>query len=116
MLTEVAVGRILTIESWELLPLPVTESLSMKYDRHQFEGSTEVLDANEYQMCEFRNCTLIYKGGKLPELVHCRFENVRWQFGDAAGRTLDLLGAIYRGGGGGPVDIQRIFEEVKREH
>ena len=87
----------------------------MKYERQLFEGGTEVLDGNEYEACEFRNCTLVYNGGKLPELVQCKFYEVRWQFGDAAGRTLDLLGAIYRGGGGGPVNVQRLFEEIKRE-
>jgi hypothetical protein len=85
----------------------------MRYERQLFEGGTEVLDGNEYEVCEFRNCTLVYNGGKLPELIQCHFFGVRWQFGDAAGRTLDLLGAIYRGAGGGPVDIQRLFEGVQ---
>jgi hypothetical protein len=110
----VEVSLILTSGSLELQSLPFTESLPMKYDRHRFDGGTEVLDTNEYDSCEFRNCTLVYNGGKLPELLNCQFENVRWQFGEAAGRTLDLLGAIYRGGSG-PINVQRIFEEVKRK-
>jgi hypothetical protein len=63
-----------------------------------FRGGTEVLDGNTYHGCEFRGCTLVYRGGAPPELVQCHFAECRWEFADAAGRTLAFLKAL-RGGG-----------------
>jgi hypothetical protein len=69
-----------------------------------FRGTTEALDGNNYHGCEFRGCTLVYRGGAPPELVQCHFADCRWVFAEAAGRTVALLQALRGGGLGALVD------------
>jgi hypothetical protein len=64
-----------------------------------FENSTEVLDGNEYDSCEFRNCRLVYRGGPLPHIVRCHFANCEWAFEDAAERTIAFLKLMLQKGG-----------------
>jgi len=55
-----------------------------------FQGRVE-LDGNEYRACAFRNCVLIYNGGKV-DVKFCSFENATLECTDAAARTLQSLG------------------------
>jgi hypothetical protein len=34
----------------------------MNYQQRKSENSTEVIDGNEYESCEFRNCRIVYRG------------------------------------------------------
>jgi hypothetical protein len=43
----------------------------MVFEEKTFENSTHVLDDNHYKACEFRNCTIIYRGGLL-RLDQCK--------------------------------------------
>jgi len=59
-----------------------------------FSGGSENLDGKNYQRCTFTDCTLMFSGGQLPVMEACKFDRCRWQFNDAAKRTLDFLGCL----------------------
>lgn len=70
----------------------------MKYTKKTFEGSTEVIDGNEYEDCEFRKCRIVYRGGPLPKMNGCAFFEPQFFMEDAAERTLLLLKGMYHSG------------------
>jgi hypothetical protein len=84
------------------------------FQNYQAEGTTEVLDGNEYLSCDFRNCTLIYRGGLLPKINQCNFTGCNWKFEDAAERTLVFLTAIYHGGTGMTELVEKTFDNIRR--
>jgi hypothetical protein len=53
-----------------------------------------ILDDVTFDRCTFQRAVLIYRGGAPPSLRDCTFENVSFEFEDAAGRTLALLQAM----------------------
>jgi hypothetical protein len=83
-------------------------------ERGEFEDSTEVIDGVEYRACEFRRCTLVYRGGPLPTLIQCHFSHCRWEFDEAAARTLALLHGVYHGIHGGRQIVEDFIAEIKR--
>jgi hypothetical protein len=85
------------------------------FDRRTFENATEVLDGNEYKACEFHNCRLVYRGGALPGIAHCNFNKCRWDFEDAAGRTITFMRGLYHGmGPAGKQLIEETFGNIGR--
>lgn len=70
----------------------------MKHKERTFEGLTEVVDGNEYEFCEFRNCRIVYHGGPLPQFRYCNFANPQFFLEDAAERTILLLKGMYHSG------------------
>jgi len=81
---------------------------------HTFEKCTEILDGNQYKACEFRNCTLIYRGGSLPQMHYCHFSECSWKFEAAADRTIAFLKGLYHGGLGGKELIEAAFNNIRR--
>ena len=64
-----------------------------------FDKQNVVVDGKEFEDCTFRQCTLIYKGGDLPQLLRCNIAGTcDWQFQEAAGRTLLFISKLYHGG------------------
>ena len=55
-----------------------------------------VLDGAQFEECVFRDATLVYLGGPPPQIQRCEFIGAKFEFGDAAGRTLALLQAMSR--------------------
>lgn len=53
-----------------------------------------VLDNVKFEHCRFQGAVLVYRGGLPPTVRNCTFENVSFEFEDAAGRTLALLQAM----------------------
>jgi hypothetical protein len=53
-----------------------------------------ILDNVTFEHCRFRSAVLVYRGGHPPTVRNCTFENVSFEFEDAAGRTLALLQAM----------------------
>ena len=53
-----------------------------------------VLDNASFQRCKFQRATLIYNGGAPPVIRDCAFDQVTFEFQDAAGRTLAFLQAM----------------------
>jgi hypothetical protein len=67
--------------------------------------TTEVIDGNQYTECRFENCQLVYRGGEIPRISRCHFENCTWQFEEAAERTLLFLKFLYHGMGIGGKEL-----------
>ena len=70
-----------------------------------FSSASETIDGNTYTDCRFENCKLLYRGGDMPRISGCHFENCQWQFEDAAERTLVLLRQLDHGMGTGGAQL-----------
>jgi hypothetical protein len=70
-----------------------------------FTQATETIDGKHYVDCRFENCKLIYRGGGIPRITGCHFENCQWQFEDAAERTLLFMRQLYHGMGAGGAQL-----------
>ena len=66
---------------------------------------TEVIDGNTYSECRFENCKMVYRGGPIPSIGSCHFQDCQWQFEDAAERTLVFMKQLYHGMGPGGVEL-----------
>ncbi len=69
------------------------------------------LDDGDYENCIFEECQMVYSGGALLRLVGCTFDNCSWVFDGAAGRTIRLMGALYRAGAGAMIEVT--FEKIR---
>jgi pSer/pThr/pTyr-binding forkhead associated (FHA) protein len=79
-----------------------------------FQGQQVDLDGRKFVACQFRDCVLVYRGGELPLITHCRLENCRWQFRDAAQRTHLFLEDVYHGfGEGGQGLVEATFRAIR---
>jgi len=85
----------------------------MKHENDSFIGSQVNLDGNEYQGCVFRNCTLVYSGGKPPSFINCSFDGIRLNFVGSAGDTLGFLAALYKGGL--EFEVESTFDAIRGE-
>jgi hypothetical protein len=70
----------------------------MKHDHVIFESTTIALDNQEFRSCTFRNCRLVYSGGKPPLFDTCSFDGFSLIFAAAAGDTLNFMRAMYHRG------------------
>jgi hypothetical protein len=70
----------------------------MKHDNATFENKTVALDDQEFHSCTFRNCRLVYSGGRPPVLDTCSFDGVALILAAAAGDTLNFMRAMYNRG------------------
>jgi len=73
----------------------------MEASNKTFAKTSEVLDGNLFTDCKFDECTLVYRGGAIPQLNRCHFNNCQWRFEEAAERTLEFMRQIYHGMGPG---------------
>ena len=69
-----------------------------------YDKANETVDGKIYEDCNFKQCTLIYKGGELPQMTRCNFTNCDWQFQEGAARTLVFMSNLYHGGAKNVVD------------
>jgi hypothetical protein len=76
------------------------------------ENQTVMLDGNELHHCELRRCTLIYKGQAAVKLEHCHLVGCKWQFEDAALRTVEILKGLYVSGQHGKEIVEDIFRKA----
>jgi hypothetical protein len=63
----------------------------MKHHNVTFQNKTIALDNQEFHSCTFRNCRLVYSGGRPPVLEGCSFDSVVLLFAAAAGDTLNFM-------------------------
>jgi hypothetical protein len=70
------------------------------YDHNTFVGQRIQVDGHVFTNNVFQNCVLVYGGGPLSFSSNV-LNSVRWEFVDAAARTLGLIAAFYQGGGEG---------------
>lgn len=64
------------------------------YDGATLEGQTLEADGSSFVGATLTKCTLVYRGGLLPNLANAVFHDSGWSFSDAAGRTLVLWALI----------------------
>jgi len=85
-----------------------------KYIKQKFDNVSVNIDGNEYNNCEFVNCTMVYAGIELPNLVNDNFQDVSWKLTGPAENTLRFLYAVYNGmGEGGRKIVEETFENIK---
>lgn len=82
-----------------------------RFQNSTFRNDILVLDGNEYEGCEFKDCTLIYRGGLLPRLAPCLFFGYSLRFEGAAENTILLLAALYQDGF--QADIEQTFTNIR---
>lgn len=75
-----------------------------------FNHETVVLDGEAFADCEFRDCRMVYSGGKPPVFDGCRFDGCDWRFDDAAARTLAHLKVVWAAGG--KAQVQALIKEI----
>ena len=63
----------------------------MRAENDKFDGNTIELDGGEFVACEFKNCKLVYHGGRLPRIESCRFIDSQFALRGAAAETLEFL-------------------------
>lgn len=77
----------------------------MEHVGKKTNGETEVVDGNNYVECRFEKCKMIYRGGAIPQISGCHFEDCTWHFEDAAERTLLFMRQLYHGMGPGGMQL-----------
>ena len=75
-----------------------------------FNHETVSLDGEVFDDCEFRDCRLVYAGGKPPAFTDCRITDCEWKFEDAAQNTLAHLKVVW--GAGGKAQIQALIKTI----
>ncbi len=77
--------------------------------------ATEVIDGNHYNNCRFENCKMVYRGGDIPRISGCHFQNCQWQFEEAAERTLLFMRQLYHGmGAGGSQLVEATLSQLRQ--
>ena len=64
------------------------------------EGEIVKLDYADFRDTEFKNCKMIYAGGRPPTLVNNGFTNCEWISEGEAQNTVLFLKSMYDSGGG----------------
>jgi len=75
-----------------------------------FNLETVPLDGEVFADCEFRECRMVFSGGKPPVFDNCRFDACDWRFDDAAARTLAHLKVVWAAGG--KAQVQALIKEI----
>ena len=75
-----------------------------------FNLETVPLDGEMFADCEFRECRMVYSGGKPPVFDNCRFDACDWRFDDAAANTLAHLKVVWAAGG--KAQVQALIKEI----
>lgn len=68
------------------------------YSHNTFKGQRIQIDGDVFNGNLFENCVLVYGGGPLS-FSNNQLNSVRWEFVDAAARTLGLISSFYQSGG-----------------
>jgi len=75
-----------------------------------FNLETVPLDGEMFADCEFRECRMVYCGGKPPVFDNCRFDACDWRFDDAAANTLAHPKVVWAAGG--KAQVQALIKEI----
>ena len=68
----------------------------MQFHSSTFAHAIVALDGNDYDHCDCRHCSLVYRGGTPPRFAHCSFLQSPLRFENAAGNTLSFMASLYR--------------------
>ena len=66
--------------------------------RNSFTNVAVELDGNDFTDCTFQGCTLIYRGGRGPNMNGCDLRDSKFKFEGAAGNTVAFLKAMSKSG------------------
>ena len=87
----------------------------MEHSGKTLTNTTEIIDGNTYSECRFEKCKMIFRGGEIPRISGCHFEDCQWQFEDAAERTLLFMRQLYHGmGSGGAQLIEATLSQLRQ--
>lgn len=78
------------------------------YSQNVFEGQRIQLDGSTFDGNSFTNCVLVYGGGPLT-FSNNTLTNTRWEFVDAAARTLGIISSFYQSGGGSKQFVEHLL-------
>ncbi|MBD9528661.1 hypothetical protein IB235_17735 [Paracoccus sp. PAR01] len=76
----------------------ITRGNPVVIENQTFRNETIEIDGIAFSMCTFENCTLVFRGGKPPGIMGCRFNDCFWSFGGPAANTMSFLTGLARGG------------------
>lgn len=82
------------------------------YKSQTFEDQVIELDGNQFTNCIFKRCEFHYRGKENPTLKYNEFQGCKWEFQDAAMRTLQFMAALYHGGAKELIDDT--FENIQK--
>lgn len=68
------------------------------YSSNTFIGQRLQIDGHTFTGNTFQNCVLVYGGGSI-DFSNNALHGVRWEFVDAAARSIALLSSFYQSGG-----------------
>jgi hypothetical protein len=71
------------------------------------ENQIVQLDFGTFQHTEFRNCKLVYAGGRPPLMVNNSFVDCEWVFVSEAQNTVSFLKMLASSGGGFEALVKR---------
>lgn len=86
----------------------------MKIKNKTFEGGEHVIDGNDYTSCVFKNCMIVFKGGRFAFDNVSFIGNCPWRFADAALTTLAVMNYIWHQLNGGHEFIEALLDENVR--
>ena len=75
-----------------------------------YSHETVQLDGEYFSDSEFRDCRLVYSGGKPPVFDGCKFHGCEWKFEGPAANTLAHMRVVWAAGGKAPV--QAMIKEI----
>ena len=89
--------------------------LNMIHEKKVYTDETVTIDNNEYIMCTFNDCEIVYAATGHVGLQSCVFNNVKWRFTGAAANTIAFLTGLYQGAGAsGQQLIERTFDNIRK--
>ncbi len=86
----------------------------VNYSNNTFIGQKIKLDGDTYTGNTFRHCLLVYGGGPV-KMVGNSLTGVRWEFVDAAARTIGLISSFYQIGGESKKFVETLLSTFGKE-
>lgn len=86
----------------------------MRYVGKTFRRQDIHLDGNQFELCIFIDCRIVYTAADTFSINGCTFTTCDWVFDGPAERTLYYLSALYRGlGPQGQELVETIFQQIR---
>lgn len=97
-----------------IAPSPFAPAHGKVHRGTAFLDAIEIIDGKTYERCTFTRCRIVYKGGPLPLIDGCSFDDCTWDLEESATRTLDYLRSIYHGLGPAGRDlVEATFDGIR---
>lgn len=84
----------------------------VNYDGKTATQEKIVVDGGSFVHAHLIQCTLIYRGGKVPNLAACHTENCTWSIEDKALNTLLFIAYLEKGQ---PQSAAELLEKIRRD-